>query len=195
MTDRARRITLAEQRDLEGGGRQLPANYVPAAPQRRDPLPVQSPANGALGELVAGLMTEARTVHVADPVSRGKAMLLKTLAAGSFLAVATIAGMVMLDMWAFFAWMFLASLEFVGCFLYLSYNDWREHPSAIRWQWSNRLLDMMEAEQERRLDAQYGSEANPPTVKQGDVITKIIWLIVALVGMALVLFVLMGGLV
>jgi hypothetical protein len=52
---------------------------------------------------------------------------------------------------------------------------------------------MMEAEQEARLRAQYGSEANSPTVNQGDAITRIVWLVVALVGMVLVLFVLLGG--
>jgi hypothetical protein len=125
MADRARRITLQEQREMADYRPQMPANYVQPSPDHH-PLPVQSPANGALGELVTGMMAQATTVHHADPVTRGKAMLLKTLAAGSFLALATIAGMVMLDTWAFFAWMFLASLEFVACFLYLSYNDWRE---------------------------------------------------------------------
>lgn len=136
---------------------QYPANLVPAAPQRQT-LPVQSPASGALGELVTGMMAEARTVHHADPESRGKAMLLKTLAVGSFLAVATVAAMVMLNMWVFFAWLLLASLEFVGCFLFLAHLDWREHPSSVRWLWSNRLLDMMETEQDARLRAQYGKD-------------------------------------
>jgi hypothetical protein len=42
MADRARRITLAEQRDMADYRPQLPSNFVPAAPQRRVDLPAQT---------------------------------------------------------------------------------------------------------------------------------------------------------
>jgi hypothetical protein len=169
-----------------------PTNFVAPA---QTPLayPVQSPANGALGELVAGMMAAANTTHYADPETRGRAMLWKTLALGSFLSVATIAAMVVFEAWAFFAWLLLASLEFVGCFLFLAVLDWREHPSAIRWQWTQGLLALMENEQEARLRAQYG-EPEPPTVQQESVIGRLVLLVGALLFMLIIAFSLLGEL-
>lgn len=152
-----RRISLEEQRTTAIVQR---GNYVPALPERKTPVayPVQSPANDALGQLVTGLMSEARTIHHADPITRGVSILIKTTAITFFLAALTLAGLAMLDSLTFFFWMFLASLEWVICFLYLAYKDWQEHPSAIRWTWTQGLLAMMEREQEARLRAQYGKD-------------------------------------
>jgi hypothetical protein len=188
--DKARRITLAEQRELEGG-RQLPANFVPAAPHRRDPLPVASAAQG-VGELVGGLMAESTTVYTADPITRAQGLLLKTSAATLALAFLTLAGMIMLSQFAFFLWLLLASLEWVVCFLALAVLDWREHPSAIRWRWTNGLIDIMQDEQRRRLDAQYGVEEEQPG---GGGVVAYVWLVVALVALGLVYGVLTGVLV
>lgn len=152
-----RRVSLEEQEQT--GLARRNTTYVPAraTPERRT-LPVQSPANDALGMLVAGLMAEARTIHHADPISRGVALLLKATAITVALGMFTVAALWMLDSLTFFLWLLLASLEWVCCFLYLAYNDWREHPSAIRWQWTQGLLGMMQEEQRRRLNAQYGEE-------------------------------------
>jgi hypothetical protein len=154
--DTPRRISLEEQ-EQTGLARRF--TYVSARiePERHIP-PVQSPANDALGQLVGGLMAEARTIHHADPVSRGKALLLKATAITIALGGFTLAALAVLDMLSFMTWLLLASLEWVVCFLYLAYNDWREHPSAIRWQWTNGLLGLMEREQEARLRAQDGKD-------------------------------------
>jgi hypothetical protein len=132
----------------------VPARLTP----ERQSLPVQSPASGALGELVTGLMAEARSVHVADPVSRGKAMFIKTLGISLFLWGLTIAAMALTDSLSFFLWLLWASIEGGICFIILAILDWREHPSAIRWQWTQGLLGMMETEQRARLNAQYGKD-------------------------------------
>lgn len=150
-----RRVSLEEQE--QAGLARRNTTYVPArvTPERRT-MPVQSPASGALGELVGGMMAEARTIHHADPVSRGKALLIKATAITVALGLFTLAALAVLDILNFMIWLLLASVEWVICFLYLAYNDWREHPSAIRWQWTQGLLGMMEREQEARLQAQYG---------------------------------------
>jgi hypothetical protein len=149
-----RRVTLREQ---EQAGLTRRNTYVPArTTSERQLLPVQSPANGALGELVTGLMAEAHTIHQADPVSRGKALFIKTMGISLFLWGLTIAALAMNEMLSFMMWLLWASIEGGICFLVLAYLDWREHPSAIRWQWTQGLLGMMEREQEARLRAQYG---------------------------------------
>jgi hypothetical protein len=153
--DTPRRVSLNEQEQLglvrKGSTYVAPARSVQA-------YPVQSPASGALGELVGGMMAEARTIHYADPVSRGKAMLLKTLGISLFLWGLTIAALALTDGLSFMLWLLWASIEGGVCFLVLAVLDWREHPSAIRWQWTQGLLGMMKEEQRRRLNAQYGEE-------------------------------------
>lgn len=156
MKTRTRTVSRVEQRkmDLLAPAR---STYVPAPVERRQ-MQVQSPANGAIGELVTGLMAQGVTVHTATSQDRALALLTKTSAATVFLAVLTVAALHMMGEWAFLLWLLCASAEWVLCFLYLAWSDWKEHPSAIRWLWSNRLLDMMEREQEVRLAAQYGEE-------------------------------------
>jgi hypothetical protein len=151
-----RRISLPEQEQPGLVPRTSRNTFVAPGPAPVRAYPIQPPANDAFGALVAGLMAEARTVHHADPVSRGLALLLKATAVSFFLGALTLAALAMLDSLEFFLWLFLASAEWVLCFLYLAYNDWREHPSAIRWQWTQSLLGMMEREHEARLKAQYG---------------------------------------
>lgn len=147
------RVSLEEQEQTG----LIRRTYVPAYTEHRS-LPVQSPASGALGELIGGMMAEARTIHVADPVSRGKGLFIKATAITVALGMFTVAALAMLDMLSFMIWLLLASLEWVACFIILAVLDWREHPSAIRWQWTQGLLSMMQEEQRRRLDAQYGEE-------------------------------------
>jgi hypothetical protein len=131
--------------------------FVPAPIERRQ-MQVQSPASGALGELVGGLMVSANTIHTSTPEQRAISLLIKTSAVTVFLSLLTLAGLVIFGELVFFLWLLLASAEWVVCFLFLAWSDWKEHPSAIRWLWSRRMLDMMEYEQEVRLRAQYGEE-------------------------------------
>lgn len=154
--DVPRRVSLVEQEQLglvrKGSTYVAPARSVQA-------YPVQSPASGALGELVSGMMSEARTIHYADPITRGVSLLIKATAITVALGMFTLAALAMLDSLTFFLWLLLASIEWVACFLSLAILDWREHPSAIRWRWTQGLLGMMEREQEARLRAQYGEDA------------------------------------
>lgn len=156
--DTPRRVSLPEQEETGLVRRTNRNTFVPPDRKPAQAYPVQTPANDALGALVAGLMAEARTIHHADPISRGFAMLIKATAITVALAMFTVAALWMLDSLTFFLWLLLASLEWVVCFIYLAYNDWREHPSAIRWQWTAGLLNMMENEQRARLNAQYGKD-------------------------------------
>lgn len=152
---RARTVTRAEQYEA---GLLAPASdrFVPAPPERKI-MPVQSPGTG-IGDLVGGLMLSANTTHATTSWDRAISMLAKTSAVTLFMSILTLAGLVMFSEVTFFLWLFLASLEWVLCFLVLAMLDWREHPSAIRWNFSNRVLDMMEREQEVRLRSQYGEE-------------------------------------
>lgn len=95
-------------------------------------------------------MDSAQTVHTTDPIQRGKAMLLKSSAITVFLSLLTLAALFMLDGWSFFLWLLLASAEWVLCFLFLAVLDWREHPSAIRWNIANGVLYLMQREQDAR---------------------------------------------
>src|SRR5262245_14144032 len=63
--------------------------------------------------------------HEYSPISRAHAMLLKTSAVTVFLSILTGVALMMLDSWSFLAWLFLASLEWVFCFVLLAILDWR----------------------------------------------------------------------
>lgn len=152
---RARTITRAEQYEA---GLLAPASdrFVPA-PIERKIMPIQTPGTGA-SDLVGGLMLSANTTHATTSWDRAISMLVKTSAVTVFLSILTLAAMYLMGSLAFFLWLLWASTEWVLCFLVLAMLDWREHPSAIRWNFSNRVLDMMEREQEVRLRSQYGEE-------------------------------------
>lgn len=153
----ARRVTVAEQHELGLIRQQRPANWVAPEPRTGEIMA----RHEVIDPYAAGLPQPVQYVvkHESNPQSRAAAMLVKTSAVTIALAVFTGAAMMMLDSFGFFAWLVLASLEWVLCFLTLAVLDWREHPSAITWNASNRYLDMMEKEQAARLKALYGSDA------------------------------------
>jgi hypothetical protein len=152
--DTPRRVSLSEQEQL-GLVRKGSTFVAPAAAPRTIAYPVQSPVDGAM---VDGLMSEARSIHVHDPVSRGKGMFIKASSITLAMAVLTVAALWALDSLSFMVWLLIASFEWVACFLVLAVLDWREHPSYIRKRWTDGLLGMMQEEQRRRLNAQYGEE-------------------------------------
>lgn len=135
---------------------QAPTRNTLVLPELPKQAAIAYPINDSQAALTTGLMARADTIHTADPVSRGMALLLKMGAATLFLWGLTLAGLVLLGSLGFFLWLFLASLEGLLCFIFLAYNDWREHPSAVRWLWSVRMLGMMEREHAIRMYKQYG---------------------------------------
>lgn len=141
-TSSTRQITVYDR----NGARQIP--FETAQPLS---LPAQDTGMYAM---FSRLMDSAQTIHTADPVSRGVAMLIKTSAITLFLSAFTLAGLVMFDSLTFFLWLLLASGEWVLCFLYLAYNDWREHPTAVRWTLANGFLYLMQREQDARFKLQ-----------------------------------------
>jgi hypothetical protein len=96
--------------------------------------------------------------HEYSPLTRSYSMLIKTSAITVFLSILTGAAMLMLDNWSFLAWLVLASLEWVVCFILLAILDWRETPSALAWKMSNDYMSLMEREQRARLKRLYGYE-------------------------------------
>jgi hypothetical protein len=96
--------------------------------------------------------------HEYSPLTRANAMLIKTSAVTAFLSILTGSAMLMLDSWSFLAWLLLASLEWVVCFMLLAVLDWRETPSALAWKMSNDYKGLMEREQRARLKRLYGYE-------------------------------------
>jgi hypothetical protein len=96
--------------------------------------------------------------HEYSPISRAQAMIIKASAVTLFLSILTAAAMIMLDSWSFFAWLLLASFEWVLCFILLAVLDWRETPSALAWKMSDDFKDLMQREQRARLKRLYGYE-------------------------------------
>lgn len=98
--------------------------------------------------------------HEYSPLTRSYSMLIKTSAVTVFLSILTGAAMLMLDKWSFLAWLVLASLEWVFCFVLLAILDWRETPSALAWKMSSDYMSLMEREQRARLKRLYSYEEN-----------------------------------
>lgn len=114
------------------------------------------PINEPQAALTTGLMARADTIHTAEPVGRGIGLLIKMIAPTLLLWGFTLAALVLMGGLTFFLWLLLASLEGLACFAFLAYNDWREHPSAVRWLWSVKMLGMMQEEHGIRMHNQYG---------------------------------------
>jgi hypothetical protein len=106
----------------------------------------------------AGVMNEVKTIYHTDPVSRGKALFLKTLGISLFLWGLTVAALALMENVSFFLWLFWASIEGGVCFIVLAYLDWREHPMSVRTMLAQEFLGMMRREQTMRHVAQYGPD-------------------------------------
>lgn len=92
------------------------------------------------------------------PETRSRAMVMKVHQVTIFLAILTLAGMVMLSQWSFWLWLVLASIEWIGTFAFLAIMDYREQPQSLARMSTDRYLRMMEKEQAARLRAQYGDD-------------------------------------
>ena len=90
------------------------------------------------------------------PEQRAIALLKKTSAVSGALAVSTLAAMFVLGEVLFFAWLAMASIEFCIVFVVLAMWDWKETPASQQHKALSSTLRMMELEQRKRLEAQYG---------------------------------------
>jgi hypothetical protein len=156
---------MQEQRTIQvydhAGAREIPyhgdGEIVPAT------APHLMPARGGDPYApYAHAMEGVRTVYQASPISRGAALLLKTLGISLFLWGLTLAALAMLDSLSFMAWLFFAGFEGFACFIVFAVLDYREHPMAIRAQLAAGFLQLMQNEQTVRQIATYGID----TVRQ-----------------------------
>lgn len=90
------------------------------------------------------------------PQGRAIVLLAKTTALTCALSGATLAAMIVLDTWAFVAWLGLASIEWVATFVFVSIQDYRETPASQQRLLLSGWIRIMEREQKTRLRAQYG---------------------------------------
>lgn len=127
-----------------------------------DPKPVE---DQALFAVFNEMMTGAQTIHTADPINRGISLAGRTLFFGLILAGFTVPVLWMFDALYGMLWLFFAMLEFAFVFLYLSYKDWQEHPSSLRWRMTEGLLWMMERSQDARF-IQAGIDPNELSVSR-----------------------------
>ena len=148
-------VTIAEQRAMGlRRERQLPANFV--QPDRVTVLPSHHEVHDPYAMTPALESPTMISHHHYHPGDRANAMIKKSAAVTVGLAVLTAAAMVMLHGWAFFAWLFLTSLEFCAVFALLAILDWRETPAAHVWHKTDIYADLMQREQRARLKALYG---------------------------------------
>ena len=151
------RISIDEQRRMGVMRSQAPAaNFVPA--ERMEILPSRHEVIDPYAHAPALESVQHVTRWEYNPQSRAWAMLTKTSAVTAALAVLTMAAMFMLSQWTFLAWLLLASIEWVICFLALAILDWRETPSAHTWHLTSGYLRLMEREQRARLRRMYGDD-------------------------------------
>lgn len=155
QTTQARRISLQEQEEL-GLTVHRPSKFV--APM---PTPPTIPTrHEIIDPYAAGMPQPVQYVvqHTYTPISRAQSVLIRTSAVTVALAILTAAAMAMLDGWGFLAWIILASLEWVVCFVIVAVLDWRETPSALTWKQSSDYMGLMRTEQAARLKAIYNFE-------------------------------------
>lgn len=151
------RVTVDQQRNMGILRQQAPAaNFVPA--DRMEILPSRHEVIDPYSHSPALQQAQHVTRWEYNPQSRAAAMLIKTSAVTAALAVLTLAAMFMLEQWTFLAWLLLASIEWVICFLALALLDWWETPSAHTRQLTKGYLRLMEREQNARLRRLYGDD-------------------------------------
>lgn len=147
-------VTIEEQERMGLRRIQRPANFV--QPDRVTVLPSHHEVHDPYAMTPALESAQMVSHHHYHPIDRAKSMLVKTSAVTVFLALLTMAAMFMFNGWAFFLWLFLASLEWVGVFALLAILDWRETPAAHVWHKTDIYADLMQREQRARLKALYG---------------------------------------
>lgn len=150
--DTPRRVSLNEQ---EQTGLTRRSTFVAPLPQARPMLP---PAQVDPYAQAASEMHEVRALYTHDPISRGKAMFIKTMGISLFLWGLTLAALAMLDGLSFMMWLLFASLEGGAVFIVLAWIDHKEHPLSVRAKLADGFLSIMRREQSMRHVATYGAE-------------------------------------
>lgn len=150
-----RTINYAEQQ--ETGIVKRTGNFVAPVPAQVYPMPAK---HEIIDPYAAHAPQPVQYIvqHEYTSMGRAHSVLLRTSAVTVAMAILTAAAMFMLDGWAFFGWIFLASIEWVLCFLVVSVLDWRETPSALTWKQSDDYMELMRTEQAARLKALYNFE-------------------------------------
>lgn len=148
------RVSYEEQQEM-GLVKRNGGNFV--APLRGEVLPpvrnipqVVDPYASSLPQTI-----HQETQYISNPITRAQAMVTKVHQVTLFLAILTGAAMLLFDMWFFLGWAILASIEWVGVFVFLSILDYREQPSAQHRHEMDAYLGMMEREQSHRLRHMY----------------------------------------
>lgn len=120
--------------------------------------PVRSVPNVVAPYAAAMPITVQQVVkYEATPITRAQAMVTKVHQVTLALAILTAAAMVMLKgEFIFLTWLILASVEWVGVFVFLSILDYREQPAAQNRTQMDAYIKMMDREQRNRLRAMYG---------------------------------------
>jgi hypothetical protein len=148
-------IVSYEEQQEQGLIRRSGSNFV--APLRGDVLPpvrnvpqVVDPYAPSLPQTI-----QQETQYVSNPIIRAQAMTMKVHQVTLFLSIITAAAMLLFDAWFFMGWVILASLEWIGVFVFLSIIDYREQPSAQHRHEMDAYIGMMTKEQDHRLRAMY----------------------------------------
>lgn len=153
----ARTITRAEQEELDLIPRRNANSYVAPMPAQVYPMPARheivDPYAAHAPQPVQYLVTHNYTSE-----GRARSVLLRTSAVTVALAILTACAMAMLENWAFLLWLFIASVEWVICFYFVSKFDWKETPAALTWKQSDDYMELMRNEQAARLKTLYGYE-------------------------------------
>lgn len=136
----------------------LPSNFV--SPDKVEVIPSRHEIIDPYAH-APGIEGAEQIAHFnATPITRAKALIGKATAATVALGLLTAAAMVMLSDFFFFLWLFLASLEWVVCFLALAVLDFRETPASVTHKKIDGYLALMAREQRARLKKLYGYEGD-----------------------------------
>lgn len=135
--------------------RAKPSNFV--EPGRMEVLPPARPMPVPTDPYAMAIAPVQQIVkYESSPEQRARAMVMKVHQVTVALAVLTGAALYGFGQFYLFWWLIAASLEWVVVFVVLAIIDYRETPSAQQRHQTDRLLDMMDREQQARLRATYG---------------------------------------
>jgi hypothetical protein len=98
-----------------------------------------------------------------DPITRARAIVMKTHLVTACMAMLTLAVMMVMSWYPhnagglliFLIWIGVASLEWLAAFVMLAILDYKETPAAQAWYQMKSYVRFMHAEQEHRLRAMY----------------------------------------
>jgi hypothetical protein len=159
------KVTLQEQ--IEMGLIKPSSNFVPALrgevlPPAARPIPnapvVVDPYAQHSPQIVQQVVKSE-----SDPITRARAMVMKTHLVTAFMALLTLAVMLVTSWYPqnagglliFLIWVGVASLEWLAAFVMLAILDYKETPAAQAWYQMKSYVRFMGKEQDHRLRAMY----------------------------------------